>query len=60
MLCDGYWYPVGYRRAPSHNHKGKKYRYKSTKDTKNTYKELSNGAYRFCAEDCVPGKCLRC
>ena len=23
MLCDGYWYPVGYRRAPSHNHKGK-------------------------------------
>ena len=44
MLCDGYWYPVGYRRAPSHNHKGKKYRYKLTRNTKkNTYKSCQMG-----------------
>ena len=56
-MCDGCWYPVGYRRAPSHIHKGKKYKYKSTKTYKKYIKELSNGANRFCARGCAPGEC---
>ena len=35
MLCDGYWYPVGHRRVPSHTHKGKKFNQK--------YKKQKNG-----------------
>ena len=44
MLCDGYWYPVGYRRAPSHNHKGKKIQIQVDKKyKKNTYKSCQMG-----------------
>ena len=47
MLCDGYWYPVGYRRAPSHNHKGKKIQIQVDKKYKKKYiQELPNGVYR--------------
>ena len=40
MLCDGYWYPIGHCRVPSHTHKGKNLT-KNTK-SKKKYNEQEN------------------
>ena len=62
MLCDGYWYPAGHRRVPSHTHKGKKYLIQEQKKGLNkTGKHLSCSYFaevgaRDCTEDGVPEK----